>query len=585
MEEQKVLYTPLPGEPQLTARALIAGCLVGGIVACTNVYVGLKIGWTFGASIITAVLSFSAFALVNRKLSVLETNIAQTAGAAAGYMAGAAGLVHAIPAMMLLGHEVPTSSLILWAVAVAFLGVFFAVPLRHQYIEVDKLRFPTGTATAETILAMVSEAGDAVLKARVLLWSGLGAGLFTLAYYFVPQLEDPPLEEWLGIGALATAASWGFRLSISPSLMGAGLLIGPRVVWSLFAGMVISWAILGPIAQQQGWAPGDPMTYGNGARGWLLWPGVALMVSESLMSLALSWRTLLRVFVSPAALGDSRAANPQAIPNSWWMGGLVAGSLVTIALAQYVFAIPWYLTLVAIPLSAILAAVATRSTGETDINPAGGVGKVTQLVFGGLAPGQMTTNLMAAAITAGGASQASDMMQELKTGYLLGASPRKQFVAQLVGICAGVVFVVPVYYIFTTAWEIGGKDLPAPSAFAWKAMAELLAGGFENLPPKALPALAIGAMIGGMFAILRRNPALKPYVPSGLAMGIAFIVPAFNSLVMFFGLLIWYIWRSINPTAMEKLNFAVAAGFIAGEGLLGIVNAVLTIFKVPTLTG
>jgi uncharacterized oligopeptide transporter (OPT) family protein len=158
-------YTPAPGELQLTARALFAGSIAGTIVACTNIYMGLKIGWSFGASIIAAVLS----------LTVLETNIAQTAGAAAGGMAGAAGLINVIPAMELLGHKFTWPTLLSWGLAVSFLGVFFAVPLRRQFIIIDKLRFPTGTATAATILAMNSESGDAVAKARALIWTSVVA--------------------------------------------------------------------------------------------------------------------------------------------------------------------------------------------------------------------------------------------------------------------------------------------------------------------------------------------------------------------------------------------------------------------------
>ena len=133
------LYTPLPGEAQLTARAIVAGCLIGSVVSCTNIYIGLKIGWSFGASIITAVLGFALFAVVGRRLSVLETNTAQTTGSAAGSMSSAAGLLAAVPAMNLLGHEIPWPALMMWSVAVAFLGVFYAVPLRRQMVEVDKL--------------------------------------------------------------------------------------------------------------------------------------------------------------------------------------------------------------------------------------------------------------------------------------------------------------------------------------------------------------------------------------------------------------------------------------------------------------
>lgn len=586
-ETSDLEYRPAPGEVQLSVRAVLVGCLIGSVVSCTNIYIGLKIGWTFGASIVSAVLGFAVFSILQRKLSVLETNITQTAGSAAGSMSSAAGLVAAIPAMEMLGYEITWQALMAWAVSTGFLGVFFAVPLRRQMVEIDRLRFPTGTATAETILAMFSEAADALHKARILIGMGFFAGLFTLAYHFVPELESPPLETWLESALLTTLAMWGFKVYLGPSLLGAGFLIGPRVVLSLVLGAVVAWGALGPYIQSQGWAPGDVMSYKDGPRGWLLWPGVALMVAEALTALGLSWRTFLNAFQmfaqqQEATETDEGLPRAERIPDAWWIGGLALGTATTTAIAHTVFGIPWYLALVAIALSSILSVVAVRSTGETDINPVGGMGKVTQLVFGGLAPGSMSTNLMAAAITGAGASQAADMMQDLKTGHLLGASPRKQIVAQLCGICAGVLFVVPVYHIFTTAYEIGGDKLPAPAAHAWKAMAELLAEGFDALPPMALPAVAMAVCVGVLLPLLRQVSTLKPYIPSGLAMGIAFIIPAFYSLVMFYGLVIWLIWRAIAPQAADRYNFAVASGFIAGEGLMGIVNAGLTIVGIDS---
>ena len=209
--------------------------------------------------------------------------------------------------------------------------------------------------------------------------------------------------------------------------------------------------------------------------------------------------------------------DPQHIPTNWWLGGLAAGSLLTMLIAYFVFGIAWYLTLVAIGLSAVLSIVAVRSTGETDINPVGGMGKVTQLVYGGLAPGQMGTNLMAAAITGAGASQAADMMQDLKTGHLLGAfATQAVYRPALSASCAGVIFVVPVYHLFSSAYEIGGDRLPAPAAMAWKAMAELLAEGLDALPTHAEAAVAWAAGIGILLPLLRRVKFLTPYVPSGL---------------------------------------------------------------------
>ncbi len=573
------MYFPTPDEQQLTLRALVAGCIVGGVVACTNIYIGLKIGWTFGASIVSAVLGFALFSALGQRLSVLETNITQTAGSGAGSMASAAGLVAAIPAMQLLGYEIGGTSLMLWSLSIAFLGVFFAVPLRRQMVEIDKLRFPTGTATAETVLAMFAEAKEAAAKAKVLIWAGVFAGIFTLTAHFIPEIENPPLHEWFPNVVLVTAATWTFKIYLGPSLIGAGFLIGPRVVLSLLLGALVAWGVLGPIAQSQGWAPGAVTSYGDGARGWLLWPGVALMVSEALITLILSWKTFVRAFRMPASLGDG-VENPNAIPNSWWMSGLAAGTVLTMVIGYYVFDMAPWLTLLAVALSSILAIVAVRSTGETDINPVGGMGKVTQLVYGGIAPGQAGTNLMAAAITGAGASQAADMMQDLKTGYLLGASPRKQFLAQLVGICAGVLFVVPVYYLFTAGYELGGEKLPAPAAMAWKAMAELLTQGLDALPMMAGPAALAGSIVGVLLVLLRRIETFKSYVPSGLAMGIAFIIPAYYSLVMFYGLAIWWVWRRRSPQSVDRFNFALASGLIAGEGLMGIVNAALTVLGI-----
>ena len=619
-------YFPAPNEAQLTPRAVVIGCLVGSIIACTNITIGLKIGWTFGASIVSAVLGFAFFSAIGKKFSVLETNIAQTAGSAAGSMASAAGLVAAIPAMELLGYNIGYVELGIWAVAVAFLGVFFAVPLRRQVVEIDKLRFPTGTATAETILAMFSDAGDALAKAKVLIQAALIAGLFAFVAYFIPQIEMPPpsaLMVYIGVAclagsmyfalkermlpaillgvwagcfflldqvvpatALAAAAGWGFKMYLGPSLFGAGFLIGPRVSFSLLLGAIVAWAILGPIAQSAGWAPGNVMSYKDGARGWLLWPGVALMVSEALTSLALSWKTFVRALKMPKKLegADPKKGN-QHIPNTWWIGGLAIGTTLTAVLTYVVFDIPIWMSIVAVALSFILAIVAVRSVGETDINPLGGMGKVTQLVYGGVAPGQMDTSLMAAAITSGGASQAGDMMQDLKTGHLLGAAPRKQLKAQLWGLVAGIFFVIPVYAVVTSAWELGSDKLPAPAAFAWKSMAEVLAKGFDALPPMAIEAVIFASIIGCAIPIIRKFKPSWNWMPSGIAVGIAFIVPAYYSLVMFYGTVAWLIWKKKNPSAVEKFNFALASGLVAGEGLMQIINAVMALLKVPSLTG
>ena len=588
------IYQPQENETQLTVRAIVVGCLLGGVVTSMNLYLGLKIGWSIGGSLMAAILGFGVFALIKpkRPYSVLEANITQTAGSGAGTMASAAGLLAPIPAMKMLGHEIPVWGLFAWSVAVAYLGVMFAVPLRRQYVVIEKLRFPTGTATANTILAMFASAGESLKKAKVLMGFGVFSFVYMIAAHFFSPLENPPIHEWMGIPALTVAAVWGFKFAVSPMLMGAGLLIGPRIGISLIVGSILGWAVLGVSVQDAGWAPlENPMRIFDkesglwGARGWILWTGVAVMVADALVSLALSWRTFITAFKGTKdALGaDNENDNSnEMIPNKWWMGGLLVSSIATIVIAYYVFAIPPLLSIVAIFISTILANVAVRSTGETDINPVGGMGKVTQAIFGTMTS-SMTSNLMAAGITGAGASQAGDMMHDLKTGHLLGASPKAQFKAQLIGILAGVVFAVPVYLLFDQAYEIGGENSPltAPAAQAWKAVAEVMSKGFDALPMMAEWGMLGGAVLGALFPLIRRfKPSWAAYTPSGLAFGIAFIVDAKYAIAMFIGSMGFVVWKKFRPASFEALVFAVACGLIAGEGLAGITNAILTLLGI-----
>lgn len=593
------LYDPKPGELQLTPRAVIVGCLIGGLVTAMNLYLGLSIGWTEGGSLMAAILGIGLFSVLRprKKYSILEANITQTAGSGAGTMASAGGLVSAIPAMTMLDLELPVWSLFLWCLSIAYLGVMFAVPLRRQYVVIEKLRFPTGTATANTIVAMFAEAGEAIAKAKMLLYFGIFAFSYVIIAHFfkMPWLEAPPLHEWFGSATLAGMAMWGFSLRLQPFLFGAGFLIGPRVGTSLLAGAIVGWGILGSWAQSEGWAPHEnPMKIFDqdlnmwGPRGWILWAGVAIMVADALTSLALSWRTFITAFKgtksafskeNASASGD--AGDSDDIPNSWWMYGLAAASVLTIVIAWLAFNIPPYLAIIAILLSSVLANVAVRSTGETDINPVGGMGKVTQAAFGGLTTNMsvnaaMSTNLMCAGITGAGASQAGDMMHDLKSGYLLGASPRGQFKAQLCGIAAGVLFGVPIYLLYDSVYDIGGETskLGAPAAVAWKAVAEVLSKGFDELPQHADMAILGGLLFGALIPIIRKLiPKVAPYTPSGLAFGIAFIVQPYFSIPMFLGSMALVIWRNVKPEHCTRFVFAVACGLIAGEGVGGFVNA------------
>lgn len=594
--DEEVIYTPLPGERQLTARAVVIGCLLGAAVAAMNITLGLKMGWMVGGSLIAAILAYGFFHVFKPRnaFTPLETNIAQTAGSAAGSMTAAAGLVAPIPAYILLMQEADPSfrlsywELTLWAAAVAYIGVFYAVPLRRQMILVEKLRFPTGTATAHTIVAMFGSGAETLRKARTLLWWGIVAAAFTLLAYFVPQVENPPLATWFPAAILTVPATYSFMLYLSPMLIGAGVLVGMRVSLSLFAGAIVGWAILAPLVEHWGWVEaGKTLDPKVGARAWILWPGVGIMVGDAMTNLALAWPSIVGTFRRSKGGADDALEDPkEAIPNWWWTGGLLLATVAAVIMMYFIFDIAPWMTVLAIALSSVLAAIATRSTGETDINPISGVGKVTQLVYGGIAPGMPGVNLLAAGITGAGASQAADMMQDLKTGHMLGASPRKQFKAQLWGIGAGILICIPIYILVTSAHGIGSKEIPAPSAFAWKAVAEVLSEGMDQMPTNAQWGALVGLLVGIAIPLLGKlRPAWKKHLPSGLAFGIAFLVFAFQSLCFLYGAIAFMVWKKRSPLAAAALSFAVASGLIAGEGLMGIVTATLKLLGVSSLTG
>mmetsp|Transcript_44314 Transcript_44314/g.104103 ORF Transcript_44314/g.104103 Transcript_44314/m.104103 type:complete len:361 (+) Transcript_44314:1-1083(+) len=282
--------------------------------------------------------------------------------------------------------------------------------------------------------------------------------------------------------------------------------------------------------------------------------------------------------------------HPDQIPTSWWVWPLPCFSVGTILTLQFWYNIPWTESALAIPLSIVLSYIAVRCTGETDINPVGGMGKVTQLVFAGVAPGNLVSNLMTAAVTAAGASQAGDLLQDMKTGQLVNVSPRHIFIAQCIGIPAGVAFCVPIFKLFEKAYKFGDEACPAPSAQAWKAVAQILASGLGSLEseyPYSIYGIAVAAAVGILLPVLRKvaelkAPAWRDTVPSGTAFGLAFIIAPDQGFTLFMGSFFCFLWSKRNQRSFEELGYSVASGLIAGSGLSGVVNAMLKLFEVPT---
>jgi len=621
--------------PQLTLRALIMGIFLGGVLSLSNVYVGLKAGWGLGVTVTASILAFALFAGLSRLIpkwfgnfSLLENNALASCASAAGYMTGG-GIVNAIPALMMLRPEaVPGQGvLMIWVGVIAMLGVFLAVPAKRQMINIEQLRFPTGIAAATTLRTLHNEGGAAAMRQAwslftamafgiVLTWvrdanavwmkvtdwgaSGFGwvrvsapAWLSWLQWPRIPSTWLPgdwpggPLEKFWRIGPYRLRQDLTLSFEGSLLFVAAGAIMGFRQAWSLMLGTVINYAILAPMMMNAGVIP---LTGGGAFRRistWSLWTGVPMMVTSGLLLFFLQWKTVVRAFSTITAMFRPRqASGPDPmdrieVPGSWFIGGFAVLGLITIVCGHLFFHIQYWMGLIAVLMTFLLVVVAGRATGETDVTPTGPLSKVTQLTFGALAPGNIATNLMTANITAGACSHAGDLLTDLKSGYLLGAKPRQQFIAQFFGVLIGTVCVVPVFFLLIPNASLLGTDQwPAPAAQVWRGVAELLAKGVSALHPTARAGLAIGASLGIILTLLELAfPKHKKFIPSPVGLGLAFTITGFYSVSMFIGALAALALHKAKRKIAEEYVVPVSSGLIAGESLMGVAIALLVIAK------
>jgi uncharacterized oligopeptide transporter (OPT) family protein len=304
------------------------------------------------------------------------------------------------------------------------------------------------------------------------------------------------------------------------------------------------------------------------------------MVSSSLLAFALQWRTAARAFAGLGAMfgrGRPAADDPLAAleaPGAWLVAGQLGGFLGLAWLGHATFGMPYWQTAVAVLLSFALALVACRVTGETDTTPVGAMGKITQLTFGVLSPGNVNVNLMSANVTAAAAGSSADLLTDLKSGYLLGANPRKQFLAQFAGIFVGtLVSVLAFRLLIPDASLLGSNLFPAPAAQTWRAVALALSNGLSHLGAIKLWSIAIGGVVGVTLTLL---PSIVParrqhWVPSPAGLGLAWTFHWYYGVLFFVGaLLAWGVERR-HPQWAKELTFPIASGWIAGESLMGVV--------------
>ena len=591
---------------ELTLRAIVTGTVLGGMLSLCNIYSGLRIGWGFNMSITAALLGWGFWSIVTlgrpgARFSKLENNLNQT-GASAGASISSAGLVSAIPAWtMMTGQTLSLPVLAFWLFAISMVGVIVGVGLRKQMLEVDRLPFASGIASAETLDKLHPEGANAgTSEAKHKLYALLGSlgvsGVWKLLMHLTnaSQLHIPGS---VAAGATRRASFFNltFGIDVSPLMFAVGALGSLRTGVTMLLGSILAWGVIAPRVIAAGacdvGADDPDVAWFSQVVKWLLWPGVALMVSSSLTSVAFSWRSFIAAFTGrkaePAAgaEGEEQAlvsTQPDVPRRVFW--ALLFVATVVSSLGQFfIFNIPIPMGIFATLLTFALATVAARVSGETTVTPIGAMGKVTQLIFGIIRPGDATANLMTANVTGGAAAQTADLLHDMKTGLLVGASPRAQVIAQSAGVFGGAVVGGAAYLILIPDPQhmLLTEEWPAPAVATWRAVAELFAHGADAMPVGAVEAMAIASIVGVVLAILEKvlPPKWRVWVPSPASLGLAFVIQAWTSISLFVGSLVGVALRRYAPTWSERYLTPIASGIIAGESLMGVAIALQTILS------
>jgi putative OPT family oligopeptide transporter len=605
--------------PQLTVRAVAMGALLGMLMSVSNLYTTMKVGWQFGVAITACVLSFvlwnAARSLAAGRLgpmSILENNCMQSTASASGYSTGAT-ISTAFGALLILD---PQHHHVAWPIVGAFifltgaLGVFLAVPMKRQLINQEQLPFPSGLAAATTLKSLYAGDADTLRKAYSLVTAlvvGAVVGVLNtaenqfvaLGRFFAwmrAKLFDihlPDLIPASGFRLLDGKPMVSFGFEPSSLLIAAGMIVGMRVSLSMLGASAALYFIVAPWlhsidlanAGAAGYIASIP-TAGGGALfhpvKWSLWGGVAVMVFASFTSLALQWPTVVRSFrgfgrrLAGSTDGDIEAKMAAIeVPNRWFLLGTLPIGLALIALQVIAFQIQWWAGLIAVAASFGLVLVAGRSVGETDITPTGPMGKIMQLLFAVISPGNVTHNLVAAGAGASSATAGADLLGDLKSGYVLGANPRKQFLAQFVGVCFGTLAIVPAWYLMVPNVEALEK-YPLPATQVWVAVARVLSTGVASIPMTARIAIVIGALIGIAVPILEKLfPKARRWMPSPIGLGLGWLVFFSNTLSFAIGAGIVWLWGAIHRKSQQTFSVPIASGLIAGESMLKALLAML----------
>lgn len=587
--------------PQLTLRSGLTGVLLGAILSLTNLYIGIRTGWTLGVGISSVIISFAAFKLLARlglgeEMTILENNAMQSIASSAGYMT--TPLVTSLAAYMVVtGNIIPMYQTIIWIIAISLLGVLFAFPLKRRFINDEQLPFPEGRAAAIVMDNLhQNQDNNGIFKAKIL---GVGAllaatiemlraedflHLIKLKFLAIPEYWDELIYKfWTPTLMGIPLKDLTLRMDSSIVMLGAGGLMNLSTGMSMLTGAIFNYCFLAPILINQG------IIEGTGFKNitmWALWGGVAIMTTTSLYSFFSKPKLILNSFRGLFGKKTQKSDVLKDIELPLWIslvGIPIIGIFIMITGKEF-FQIDCLMSAIAIPMVFVFTTIAVNSTALTSITPIGAMGKLTQLCYSILSPNNIKTNLMTAGITGEVSANAANLLMDIKPGYMLGAKPRHQAIGHVLGIFSGAFASVPVFYVILQhdVSRMLTDHLPLPGAQIWKAVAEVLTKGLEFLHPTARWAVFIGAFLGVLFELIRKMTNNR-FPLSGIGIGLAFVLPFPDVLAMSSGsILFWLAGKKFrDPKALAhrvlvENQETACAGVIAGGALIGIIIILLT---------
>jgi len=622
--------------PQLTIRSGLTGFLLGGILSATALYISAKTGITIGVGLTSVILAFALYRIMHgagmaQDFTILENNCTQSIATAAGYMV--APMTSSLAAYMLItGRIVPGWQLVAWMVIVSIIGVLLAFPLKRRFINDEQLPFPEGRACGVVLVALYTgQAAAGMFKAKLLAWTAVAAGLYQMlisdGWMKLIQIKLLAMDRWAGLkeawvfherldsyyyalagkaGAITILGTdirqLGLRLTIDAAMLGVGGLMGIAIATSCLLGGFVNFAVLAPIMISAGdIAPRVsptgaviPLSRAEIVNQWSLWWGVTMMVVGSLVSLL--GRPELFKSAWQSIRGKKVAGTDvlRHIELPLWMSGVgipifsVLGAWIT----HEFFGVPWMLAFISLPLIFVLTIICTNSMALTSWTPTGALSKITQFSMGAIDRTNPASNLIPAGMTAEIAGNAANLLSDIKPGYMLGGKPRQQAIGHVIGICAGSLAAVPLFFLLflppdanglrTTA-TIVSEQFAFPAALQWKGVAEIITKGLNSLPWSAVVSMIVAAICAVVIEVAKLMSGGR-FPLSAVSIGLGVVLPPEATLCMWFGALIFWWAGRRNPTPGTKGHTfwvegcePICAGLISGSALMGIGNAVVNV--------